>query len=110
MRERRHFADGAGRLAASRADHLRSVTGAKAFGWGAAAQGWATWAWAVLALAMWGWQDPSLAPRGNEAPITLRYAEKKKTLSRETKLRCHAAFTILRDSSITAWEDVNESR
>jgi hypothetical protein len=51
------LADGAGRLAASRADHLRSVEGAKAYGWGAAAQGWATWAWAIPALAMWGWHS-----------------------------------------------------
>ena len=53
------LADGAGRLAASRSGRLRSVEGTKAFGWGAAAQGWATWAWAVPALAMWGWHVSS---------------------------------------------------
>jgi len=55
------LADGAGRLAASRANDLGSVAGAKAYGWGAAAQGWATWAWAVPALAMWGWHGAAAA-------------------------------------------------
>lgn len=48
------LADGAGRLVASRANHLSAAAGAKAFARGAAAQGWATWAWAVPALVVWG--------------------------------------------------------
>jgi hypothetical protein len=55
------LADGAGRIVASRAKHLSAVAGAKAFARGAAAQGWATWAWAVVALVVWGNHAASVA-------------------------------------------------
>ena len=46
------------------------------------------------------WQDPSLASRGGEAPITLRYAQDKRTLSRESKMRCFNVLTILRRQNV----------
>lgn len=49
------LADGLGRMAASRSQRIRSLHGAQAFAWGAAAQGWATWFYAVPALVMWRW-------------------------------------------------------
>ena len=48
------LADGAGRWAAM-APETRPKAVALAFGWGAAAQGWATWTFACVALMVWGW-------------------------------------------------------
>ena len=48
------LADGAGRLATVDDPRLKSAAGAKAFALGAASQGWATWFFAVPALALAG--------------------------------------------------------
>ncbi|HBS20154.1 MAG TPA: hypothetical protein DEA66_04850 [Flavobacteriales bacterium] len=48
------LADGAGRLATVDDSRLKSAAGAKAFALGAASQGWATWFFAVPALALAG--------------------------------------------------------
>ena len=48
------LADGAGRLATVDDPRLKSMAGAKAFALGAASQGWATWFFAVPALALAG--------------------------------------------------------
>ena len=50
------LADGAGRLATVDDPRLKSAAGAKAFALGAASQGWATWFFAVPALAMAGFE------------------------------------------------------
>lgn len=52
------LADGAGRLMAWQTDQRH---GAVAFGWGAAAQGWATWTMAVPALVIAGLPWPAVA-------------------------------------------------
>jgi len=64
------LADGAGRLVAWRTGHRQ---GAVAFGWGAATQGWATWAMAVPALVMWGQPWPALA-LGTACAVASRFA------------------------------------
>ena len=48
------LADGAGRISATSDSRLKGAAGAKAFAIGAACQGWITWWWAVLALAIAG--------------------------------------------------------
>ena len=49
------LADGIGRLALCRNPKLRGKLGAGAFARGAAAQGWATWAWMAPAMFIWQW-------------------------------------------------------
>ena len=49
------WADGLGRLALAPESCLKGQQGAVAFAKGAAAQGWATWCWAIPALFMWDW-------------------------------------------------------
>ena len=49
------WADGLGRLALAPESRLKGQRGAVAFAKGAAAQGWATWCWAIPALFAWGW-------------------------------------------------------
>lgn len=49
------WADGLGRLAMAPECSLKGREGAVAFAKGAAAQGWATWCWAIPALFIWDW-------------------------------------------------------
>lgn len=49
------WADGIGRLALAPEAKLKGQQGAVAFAKGAAAQGWATWCWAIPALFVWDW-------------------------------------------------------
>ena len=55
------------------------------------------------------WQDPSLAGRGGEAPVTLRYGQDRRTLSRESKMRCFSVLAILRELKVATLGEVTEA-
>ena len=53
--------DGAGRMSVATHDNARGWKGAKRFGFGALAQGWATWCWAIPAAWLWNLPMVSVA-------------------------------------------------
>ena len=60
-------------------------------------------------MALGDWQDPSLAAKGGEAAISLRYTSGKKEMPRDCKLRCAKALSVLRTQGAKLWEEVPEA-